>query len=111
MRHFSDLTRISFTDIVESKSLAQENGFMAITKADLSAFHRFAEDRLANRGAESLQELVDLWELEHPTAELHAQNVAAVQAAIREMENGELGRSATKVVEELRTELAARRGQ
>jgi hypothetical protein len=80
---------------------------MSITKEDLNAFHQFAEDRLASRGAESLQELVDMWELEHPTTELHCQNVAAVKAAIRDMENGEQGRSATKVVEELRTELVS----
>jgi hypothetical protein len=102
---------MSRTDIVESKSLAAEMRHMAITKEDLNAFHQFAEDRLASRGAESLQELVDMWELEHPTTELHCQNVAAVQAAIRDMENGDRGRPATEVVEELRTEFAARRRQ
>jgi hypothetical protein len=98
-------------DIVESKQLAAEKHLMAITKEVLNAFHQFAEDWLANRGAESLQELVDMWELEHPTPELHQQNVAAVQAAIRDMENGDRGRPATKVVQELRTEFAARHGQ
>jgi len=82
---------------------------MAITKDDLAAFHQFAESALASRGAESLQELVEIWELEHPTPELHAQNVAAVQAALRDMENGDTGRPAERVLEELRTELAGRR--
>lgn len=82
---------------------------MAITKDDLAAFHHFAESTLASRGVESLQELVDIWEVEHPTPELHAQNVAAVQAAIRDMENGDTGRPVERVVEELRSELAGRR--
>ena len=84
---------------------------MAITSDDLNAFHHFAEARLTSDGAESLQELVDIWEIEHPTPELHAQNVAAVRAAIRDMENGDTGRPAGKVLEELRTELAGRRNQ
>jgi hypothetical protein len=79
---------------------------MAITKDDLDACHQFAEAKLASRGAESLYELVDIWEMEHRAPELRAQNVAAVQAAIRDMENGDIGRPAEKVVEELRSELA-----
>jgi hypothetical protein len=84
---------------------------MAVTSDDLNAFHRFAQAHLLNDGAESLRELVDLWEIEHPLSELHAQNVAAVQAAIRDMENGDAGRPATVVLEELREELAGRRDQ
>jgi hypothetical protein len=41
--------------------------------------------------------------------DLLAQNVAAVQAAIRDMENGDAGRPATAVIEELREELAGQR--
>jgi hypothetical protein len=79
---------------------------MAITKDDLDAFHQFAQGKLAGRGAESLHELVDIWEHEHPTAEHHAQNVAAVQAAIRDMDNGDTGRPAKMVIDELRSEFA-----
>ena len=82
---------------------------MAITKDDLDAFHQFAEATLASRDAESLHELVDIWEIEHASPELHAQNVAAVQAAIRDMQNGDTGRPARNVIEELRSELAGRR--
>jgi hypothetical protein len=84
---------------------------MAITNDDLNAFHQFAESTLASHGAESLQELVDIWELEHPTPMDHSQNVAAVQAAIRDMENGDTGRPAERVLKELRAELAGRRDQ
>jgi hypothetical protein len=82
---------------------------MAITNDDLNAFHHFAEVTLANRGAETLQELVDLWELEHPAPQLHGENVAAVRAAIRDLENGDAGRPAHLVIDEMRTELASRR--
>jgi hypothetical protein len=84
---------------------------MAITSDDLNAFHYFAVATLASRGAESLQDLVDLWEIEHPAPELHKRNVAAVRAAIRDMENGDTGRPAGMLLEELRAELAARRDQ
>jgi hypothetical protein len=82
---------------------------MSITSNDLNAFHQFAEATLASRGADSLQELVDLWEVEHPAPELHAANVAAVRAAIRDMENGDLGRPAHLVLDEMRAELAGRK--
>ncbi len=82
---------------------------MAITLDELNAFHEFAEIELASRRAQSLRELVDLWEMEHPASELHKQNVAAVRAAIRDMENGDRGRPAEKVLQELRADLATRR--
>lgn len=81
---------------------------MSLTSDDLNAFHRFAATTLASRGVETLQELVDLWELGHPAPQLHAENVAAIRAAIRDMENGDTGRPAHLVVDELRGELAAR---
>jgi hypothetical protein len=82
---------------------------MSVSSDDLNAFYRFAEARLTSERAENLHQLVDLWESEHPTAEVHAENVAAVQAAIRDMEAGDPGRPAGKLVEELRVELAGRR--
>ena len=81
---------------------------MAVSGDDLSAFHDFAAAKIASRGAESLQELVELWEIEHPTPERQAHDIAAIQAAIRDMENGDTGRPARKVVGELRAELARR---
>ncbi|MGD9635789.1 MAG: hypothetical protein AB7G28_21920 [Pirellulales bacterium] len=80
---------------------------MSITSDDLNAFHRFAVTTIADRGADSLQELVDLWELENADPQLHAENVAAVRAALRDMENGDKGRPAHLVIDELRAELAS----
>jgi hypothetical protein len=84
---------------------------VAITKDDLESFHTFAEAKLASVGVESLHELVDIWERARAIPELRAQDVAAVQAAIRDMQNGDLGRPAGQVIEELRAELAAQRKQ
>jgi hypothetical protein len=84
---------------------------MSITNDDLNAFHQFAEAILASHGAESLQELVDIWEMEHPIPARQAQDVAAVRVAIRDMENGDRGRPAETVVEELRSEFGRRRNQ
>jgi hypothetical protein len=81
---------------------------MSLTSDDLNAFHRFAVTTISDRGAESLQELVDLWEAAYPAPQCHAENVAAIRAAIRDMENGDSGRSAHLVVNELRTELTSR---
>jgi hypothetical protein len=88
---------------------AFEGRHMAITRDDLAAFHHFAETAIASRDADSLHELVDIWEAEHPTAEIHSQNVSAVRAAIRDMELGDSGQPAQNVVDELRLELASRR--
>jgi hypothetical protein len=49
--------------------------------------------------------------MEHPSPEVYAQDVAAIRAAIRDMENGDRGRPAGQVVEELRGELDRRRSQ
>jgi hypothetical protein len=81
---------------------------MPVTNDDLNAFHRFAETKLAAGGAQSLYELVDIWEIEHPTPEAYSQNVAAVRASIRDMMNGDTGRPAEIVASELRAELAGR---
>jgi hypothetical protein len=82
---------------------------MAVTPDDLNAFHQFAEATLATRGADSLRELFDIWEIEHPSPIVRDQNLTAIRSAIRDMENGDAGRPATKVIEELRSELDDRR--
>jgi hypothetical protein len=102
-----DLTHQNRSGIVERVAICcSEKSLMAITTDDLCAFYHFAQAMLASGGAQSLHELVDIWEIEHSTPELHAQNVAAVQAAIRDMQNGDTGRPGANVLDELRAELA-----
>jgi hypothetical protein len=84
---------------------------MSVSKDDLNAFHQFAEAAIVNCGVESLHELVDIWETESLPPELRAQNVAAIRAAISDMQNGDAGRPATSVIHELRDELSAQSQQ
>ena len=79
---------------------------MAITKHDLDAFREFAESKLSKLSAESLHELVDIWEVEHQSPDVALQNKAAVEAAVRDMQNGDRGRPATIVIDELRAEFS-----
>jgi hypothetical protein len=85
--------------------------FMSITNDDLNAFHEFALATLANRGAESRQELIDIWDTQHPAPQRHSADVAAIRAAVRDMQSGDTGRPAENVVEELRKDFASRRTQ
>ena len=78
---------------------------MAITQEDLQEFHRFAQEKLNSAGAETLHELVDSWEVEHLSPEERRENVAAVQAAVRDMNNGDTGRPAEEISSRLRAKL------
>jgi hypothetical protein len=53
---------------------------MSKTLSELETFYQFAKAKLSNDGADSLEELLDLWRIEHPTPE----EVADIQQAIRE---------------------------
>ena len=79
---------------------------MATTQDELESFYRFASEQLANGGTEkTIDELYDQWRLENLTPEDVAENVAAIQASIDDMNNGETGRNAREVIKELRSEL------
>jgi hypothetical protein len=84
---------------------------MSLSIDELNAFHRFAETLLASRETDCLQELVDIWEIEHLSPEVLDQNRSAVRAALRDMASGDSGRPAKLVVNELRSEFATRSEQ
>jgi hypothetical protein len=84
---------------------------MSITKHDLDSFHEFAESRLSKLRPETLHELVDIWEIEHESSEVGKQNRIAVAAAVRDMQNGDRGRPATIVIDELRAEISNQTAQ
>jgi hypothetical protein len=90
---------------------SHEAAYMSITKNDLDAFHEFAESRLAKLSPESLHELVDIWEIEHERPDIVKENKASVAAAVRDMQNGDRGRPATIVVDELRAEISHQAAQ
>jgi hypothetical protein len=53
---------------------------MSVTLAELERFHAFAQSKLGNGGAESLQELIDLWLAQSP----HSKELGASLAALAE---------------------------
>ena len=76
------------------------------TQEQIDSFYRFATDRLTDGGSEkSIDELYDQWRYENLGPEELDENVAAVQAAIDDMNSGDTGRDAGEVERELRVEL------
>jgi len=77
------------------------------TLEQIESFRQFADEYTHKEGNDlSLAELVDLWEEQNSPPEEHAENVAAIQAAIDDMNNGDKGRDASEVIQELRDELS-----
>ena len=70
---------------------------MATTEQEIERFAQFAKEQIANGGAEiSIDELFDQWRIQHPPAA----DVLAIKASLRDMENGETGRSFEQFAEE-----------
>lgn len=79
---------------------------MAVTQSDLQAFHQFAQVQLDGGAVETLHELVNDWELQRRTEGERTQDIAAVRAALSDMQQGDAGRPAGEISRELRDELA-----
>ena len=74
------------------------------TQEQIDNFHRFATEQLKNGGREkSVDELYDQWRFENQSPEELEENVAAIQGAIDDMNNGDSGRDADEVIAEVRT--------
>lgn len=79
---------------------------MTVTREQLDSFHEFAAAQLANGGVElTFEQLLDMWRIQNPTAEQYAENVAAIEEAIRDMQAGERGEPVEDVLRKLRQEL------
>lgn len=61
---------------------------MPFTSDQLENFHHFAQVRLQTAPAESLEELVDLWRLEHPMSEEQAEVHAAIREGLEDLKAG-----------------------
>jgi hypothetical protein len=73
------------------------------TQEQIESFYRFATEQLANGDADkSVDDLYDQWRYETELSENMAENVAAVQASIDDMNNGETGRDVCDVIGEMR---------
>lgn len=75
---------------------------MSFTSEQLESFHHFAQVRLQTEPAESLEELVDLWRLEHPSDEEQVEVHEAIRQGLADIEAGRY-RPADVVMAELRT--------
>lgn len=64
---------------------------MAISHdSDLSEFVGFAQEQLDKDGAKlTPEEVLDLWRVEHPSADELSESVAAIQRAIEQADRGE----------------------
>ncbi len=74
---------------------------MPVTLEQLEDFHRFAQAKVGNGGVESMEELVDLWRIEHPSPEEQAEIHAIIRQGIADIKAGR-GRPADEVMSELR---------
>ena len=76
------------------------------TQEQVDSFHRFATEQLAGGGTyKSIDELYDQWRYENMSPEESRGNVAALQAAIDDINAGDVGRDAAKIEQELGDEL------
>jgi predicted transcriptional regulator len=74
---------------------------MSSISDEFASFTQFANVRLQSEPVESLEELVDLWRLEHPTAEEQADVQDAIRQGLADIEAGRY-RPVDVVMEELR---------
>lgn len=72
----------------------------------IESFYQFATEQLSNGvGEKSVDELFGEWRMANPTPEEYAENVAAIQSAIDEMNDGDKGHDVREVIQEIRDEL------
>jgi hypothetical protein len=88
------------------KQAILETKTMSTTAQELESFTQFAKERLGVGDAEpSLDELFDLWRMENPSEATFTENLSAVAGAIDDFKNGDRGRPAGQLSQELREEL------
>jgi hypothetical protein len=64
---------------------------MSTTQQDVRDFAQFAERQLSSGRELPIDELFDMWRAAHPPADELAESVAAVKAALGDMEAGDKG--------------------
>lgn len=74
---------------------------MPVSLDQLDDFHRFAQQKLQSGGAESLEELCDLWRIEHPSDEESVEIHEAITRGLADIEAGRY-RPAKQVMTDLR---------
>jgi predicted transcriptional regulator len=74
---------------------------MSIVHDEYAGFQQFAEAKLRSENIESLDELFDLWRIEHPTSDEQADVHQSIQEGLADLRAGRF-RSADEVNAELR---------
>lgn len=73
------------------------------TSQELQLFASYVQSHLATgNSSESLEQLFDRWHLENNSPAAHRENVAAVAAAVEDFKQGDRGRPAGELSQELR---------
>lgn len=76
---------------------------MSATIEELNRFHSFAEEKLANGGAElTFEDLVEMWSFENPSPQRRHEDLLAVKASLRDLDNGDRGEPVEDVIREMR---------
>ena len=79
---------------------------MATIEQELLSFTSYARQRIeSDQGDLSIDELFDQWRAENPSDADYAENVAALNASIRDFKNGERGTIAGEHSVQLRRQL------
>jgi hypothetical protein len=78
---------------------------MATIEQDLNQFTDFARHKICSGERDlTIDELFDQWRAENPSDKQYAENVAAINASIKDFKNGERGTVAGEHSENLRCE-------
>lgn len=73
------------------------------TQKQIDSFHSFASRQLENGGRDkTIDELYDQWRFENLSPEDFEENVAAIQGAIDDMNNGDTGRYVDEAIADVR---------
>lgn len=84
---------------------------MSTTQHDVREFAQFAERQLSSGPELTIDELFDMWRAAHPPAEDLVESVAAVKAALVDMEAGDKGVSADERLAGLRSRFSFPHGK
>jgi len=80
---------------------------MPVTLDELQRFHRFAEEKLTNGGTDlTLEDLVEMWSFENPSPQRQREDLLAVKAALRDLDNGDRGIPVEEMIQKMRDKYA-----
>jgi hypothetical protein len=97
------LTRLQIHAIIRTSPPRGRDHAMQLTLDELHRFHRFAEEKLSNGGGDlTLEQMIDLWNIENPSSEQLQEDVLAVKAALRDLDNGDRGIPVEELIQKMR---------